>query len=82
MEIVNAALASGEDYVPPCGGSIAVILAPTDATAQVVIGQALAIDVGVSCTTVFDGETAWGGPYPDTQFGGKDWAIYFDYTIQ
>ena len=82
MDIANTAQQFGEGYEPPCGGSIAVILAPTNETAQVVIGQALAIDVGVPCVPVFDGETAWGGPYPDNRFNKKDWSIWFNYTVQ
>jgi hypothetical protein len=81
QEIVAAAYLNGEGYVPPCGGVVAVILAPVNG-AQVIIAQVLTIEVEVPCASVFDGETAWGGPFPDFRFNKKDWSIYFPYTVQ
>jgi len=79
QEIVDDALLNGEGYVPPCGGVVAVVLAPVDETAQVVIGQALTIQVGTECKAIWGEDTAWGGPYPDITFNSKDWSIYFKY---
>ncbi|UCD52870.1 MAG: hypothetical protein JSW27_09565 [Phycisphaerales bacterium] len=80
-EILAAASANGEGYVPPCGGVFAVILAAVSGQ-QVVIAQVTTIEVEVPCVPVFDDETAWGGPYPETRFNDKDWSIYFTYTVQ
>jgi hypothetical protein len=80
-EIVAAAYANGEGYVPPCGGVFAVILAPVG-DQQIIIAQVTTIEVGIPCVPVYRGETAWGGPYPDNRFNDKDWAIWFKYIIE
>lgn len=80
-EIKAAASASGEGYVPPCGGFVAVVLAPVD-NSQVIIAQVITAQVQVACTAEYESETAWGGPYPDFRFNKNDWSIYFKYTVQ
>lgn len=81
-EIVADATANGAGFVPPCGGFVAVILIPVNLQ-QAIIAQITTIQVGVECEAVWEGETAWGGDYPEIQFPGKTWGIYFEYnTVQ
>jgi hypothetical protein len=85
-EIVADAWNNGEDFVPECGGFVAVVLLPVD-SAQATIAQVTTIQVGAECVATWEGETAWGGYYPNyddraIQFLGKTWAIYFPYTVQ
>lgn len=81
-DIVNDAQFNGEDFVPPCGGTVVVIL--VSGTAQTTIAQVKTEELGVQCTPVWSEETAWGGDFSDpyTQFPGKNWAFYFPYTIR
>jgi hypothetical protein len=76
-EIVTAAFASGEGFVPGCGEKLVLILAPVLRWQQPVI-----IWIDPPCEG--GDETAWGGDYFGTplEFPGKNWAIYFAYTIQ
>ena len=55
---------------------MAVILAPVNGQ-QVIIAQVTLIEVGVPCETI--DETAWG---EGLEFPGKNWAMYFEYTVQ
>jgi hypothetical protein len=75
-EILAAALANGEGFVPGCNDLVAVVLAPVN-TNQVIIAQVTLIDVMVPCYPI--DETAWG---EGDDFPGKNWAMYFTYTIQ
>ena len=79
QEILNASLTNGEGFVPGCGEFMGVILVPINLNnwqPQLVI-----IWVEVPCV---ESETAWGGDYFWTplEFPGKNWAIYFAYTVQ
>ncbi|MEJ2251072.1 MAG: VWA domain-containing protein [Candidatus Lokiarchaeota archaeon] len=74
-EILTNAFANGEGFVPGCGDSIAVILAPITGE-QVIITQVTFIDVGLECTPIFQTETAWAD---GLDFEGKNWATYFTY---
>jgi len=76
QEIVDAAIANGEGFVPGCGDVMVIVLGPTITWTQSVI-----IWIEVPCP---DDETVWGGDYFGTplKFPGKNWAIYFAYTIQ
>jgi hypothetical protein len=75
-EILAAAQANGEGFEPGCGDVVAVILAPVNGQ-QVIIAQVTLIEVGVPCETI--DETAWG---EGLEFPGKNWAMYFEYTVQ
>jgi hypothetical protein len=81
QEIVDAALASGEGFVPGCGEVVAVILVPVNGQ-QVTIAQVTFIEVGVPCED--REETAWGGNWNGTAFeepfNGGSWAGWFPYT--
>jgi hypothetical protein len=70
-EIVAAAEANGEGFVPGCGDLIAIIIEPLpEGKVQIVI---VLIPLICGC------ETAWGeGP----GFPGKNWAMYFNYEVQ
>ena len=72
-EILAAANANGEGFVPDCGDVIAVILVPIDGQ-QVTIAQVTLIEVGIEeCVLEYE-ETAWGsGPcaFP------KKWGWFF-----
>jgi hypothetical protein len=73
-EIVNAAKANGEGYVPPCGGYVVVVLLPNDGS------QVIIIPLKPDCTPIYgSGETAWAGTVP---FPGKNWANYLEYIVQ
>jgi hypothetical protein len=77
QEIVDAALANGEGFVPGCGDVIGIILAPEIAWTQSVL-----IWIPVPCAA--KDETVWGGDYfgSPLEFPGDNWAIYFAYTVQ
>jgi hypothetical protein len=76
QEILDAAYANGEGFVPGCGDKMAIILAP-----EFYWQQAVLIWVEVPCA---EDETVWGGDYFGTplEFPGDNWAIYFAYTVQ
>jgi hypothetical protein len=48
-EIKAKAFEGGEGYVPQCGQTVAVILAPTSGTNQVIIAQVTVIDFPIGC---------------------------------
>lgn len=75
QEILAAAIASGEGFVPGCGQMMGIILDPVEWLQPVIIW------IPAPCG---QDETAWGGDYFGTplEFPGKNWAIYFDYTVQ
>ncbi|MEJ2560723.1 MAG: hypothetical protein P8186_31775, partial [Anaerolineae bacterium] len=77
QEIVDAAIANGEGFVPGCGDVMGIILAPETTWTQSVI-----IWIPVPCAA--EDETVWGGDYFGTplEFPGDNWAIYFAYTVQ
>ena len=70
-EILADASANGEGYTPGCGDEIVIILNPVGEVAQIVI-----ITIPVPCPGC---ETAWGDGF---DFPGRNWAMYFTYTIQ
>lgn len=72
-EIVAAAYTGGDDFLPECGGEVAVIVVPGGG-AQVVIAQVTLIEVEVPCDDIE--ETAWG---EGEGFPWKSWAMYFIY---
>jgi hypothetical protein len=76
-EIIAAAQANGEGYVPGCFELIAVILIPFSGeicpSAQAVLIPFVLPCVPVQC------ETAWGF---GLDFPGNNWAMYFNYVIQ
>lgn len=75
QEILSAAYANGEGYVPGCGELMGIILDPVEWRQPVIIW------VGVPCVKE---ETVWGGDYFGTplEFPGENWAIYLTYTVQ
>jgi hypothetical protein len=75
QEILNAAYANGEGFVPGCGEVMGIILDPVEWRQPVIIW------VDVPCA---EDETVWGGDYFGTplEFPGDNWAIYFGYTVQ
>jgi hypothetical protein len=68
-EILAAAEANGEGYVPGCGENMWVILAAPGA-------QPIIIPLPIECGG--EEETAWAAGY---DFPGKNWAMYFTYTV-
>jgi hypothetical protein len=76
QEIVAAAIANGEGFVPGCGDVVVILLVP-----EVTWTQPVFIWVELPCP---EDETAWGGDYfgSPLEFPGKNWAIYFAYTVQ
>jgi hypothetical protein len=78
-EILAAAYANGEGFVPDCGDVIVVILAPVNGQ-QVIIAQVTTIEVEVPCIPIYRFETAWGEG--DEFTVGRDWSMYFMYTVQ
>jgi hypothetical protein len=77
QEILTAAHANGEGFVPGCGDVMGVILIME----QYWWNQPILIWVEVPCA---EDETAWGGDYFGTplEFPGDNWAIYFKYSVQ
>jgi hypothetical protein len=76
-EIVSAAQANGEGYIPGCFDLMAVILFPFSEdicpNAQPVLIPIVLPCVPAQC------ETAWANGF---DFPGKNWALYFTYEIQ
>jgi|PlaIllAssembly_1097288.scaffolds.fasta_scaffold80791_1 hypothetical protein len=77
-EIVAAAYANGEGFVPGCNDLVGIIFQPIDAS-QIIIAQATFAGVGVPCDPIFEYETAWGDGF---DFSGDNWATYFTYIVQ
>jgi len=77
-EILAAAYANGEGFVPGCGDVLGIILAHDPEYGE---HQPVIIWIPVPCA---EDETAWGGDYfgDPLEFPGKNWAIYFAYTVQ
>jgi hypothetical protein len=77
QEILAAAYANGEGYVPGCGEVMGIILIMEEYWWN----QPILIWIDVPCA---EDETAWGGDYFGTplEFPGENWAIYFAYTVQ
>lgn len=75
QEIIDAALANGEGFVPGCGQKLGIIIDPVDWRQPVIIW------IETPCG---QDETAWAGDYfgSPLEFEGKNWAIYFSYTTQ
>jgi len=75
QEILDAAVANGEGFVPGCGDVVGIILDPVEWRQPVIIW------VEVPCP---EDETAWGGDYfgDPREFPGKNWAIHFAYSVQ
>jgi hypothetical protein len=79
-ELIAAANASGEGYMPSeCGDVYGIILAPVN-NQQVLIAQAIIGEVGIPCIEVYCGETAWAGELEVNEFPGRSWAMYFNYN--
>lgn len=76
-EILDAAYANGEGFVPGCNDYLGVLLAPTFSWCSDYCKQIILIQVPVTCGTI--DETAWAS---GTNFPGKNWATYFNYTVQ
>lgn len=80
-EIVDDALAYGDGFKPGCGDVVGVILAPLPICSK----QFILIVVDVPCGV---DETAWGAVWNKDKkvyqydFTGKNWALYFKYTVQ
>lgn len=75
-EILAAADASGEGFVPQCGDIVAVLLVPVNGS-QIIIAQVILIGFEFPCEV--QTETAWGD---GIDFPGADWSTYFNYTVQ
>jgi hypothetical protein len=78
QEIIAAAYANGEGFVPGCDDLIGIIFQPVD-DSQIVIAQATFAGIGVPCDPIFEYETAWGA---GTRFTRTTWATYFTYVVQ
>lgn len=80
-EILAAAYANGEGFVPACGQKVAIILVPTSG----VLAQIVFMEFPISCEPCYRDETAWAGDGDDgplKTFPGSSWALYFNYIIQ
>jgi hypothetical protein len=78
QEIVDAAIANGEGFVPGCGDKLGIILIREG---DWWMYQPILIWVEAPCAK---DETVWGGDYfgEPLEFPGANWAIYFAYTVQ
>jgi hypothetical protein len=77
-EIIAAAVANGEGFVPACNERLLLILVPVNEE-QEIVAQISCISIPVPCVPTGDCETAWGW---GLDFPGRNWATYFTYTIQ
>ena len=71
QEILDAAYAYGEGFVPGCGQAMGIIL-----VAEQLWRQPILIWIEVPCA---ESETAWAD---GLDFPGKNWATYFAYSVQ
>jgi hypothetical protein len=78
QEIVAAAYANGEGFVPGCGDMMGIIVIRDGEWWRY---QPILIWIEVPCA---ESETAWGGDYFGSrlEFPGDNWAIYFTYDVQ
>jgi hypothetical protein len=74
-EILADAFANGEGFVPGCMEWIALILEPLGDWEL----QILFIQVQIPCVPSYETDTAWAAGF---DFPGRNWAMYFAYTIQ
>jgi hypothetical protein len=77
-EIMAAALANGEGFVPACNEKMVLVLIPVNEF-QEIVAQITLIAIPVPCIPTGGCETAWAW---GLDFPGKNWATYFTYTIQ
>jgi hypothetical protein len=77
-DIVEDALVNGEGFIPGADERVAVILEPGLNSAGEFAFQATIAAYDVPTSPVYTGETAWADGY---DFGGKSWAMAFDYTL-
>lgn len=70
----------GEGFVPSCDEDIAIILIPIDPdTGERIPKQTTIVEFPVECTPVYCDETAWAA---GMDFGGNNWAMFFEYCIK
>ncbi|MGB4291491.1 MAG: hypothetical protein WBJ37_01240 [Bacteroidales bacterium] len=80
--ILTEANAYGDNFVPECGGVVAIVLKPigTQNPVQLTLVQVTLIEFPSVCDPVLGyPETAWSAGY---DFGGSNWAKYFIYCIK
>lgn len=78
-EILAGAATSGEGFEPGCMEQMAVMLVPVSANAQIIVAQALVIEVDLECTPILGGqETAWADGDLDFR---RSWASYWEYEV-
>jgi hypothetical protein len=82
-EILAAAAAAGEGFMPGCEETMAVMLVPINANGgqagQVIIAQVTVIEVDLECAPILGGEeTAWAAGEHDFR---RSWASYFEYEV-
>ena len=82
VDQILAEAAPNDGFEPGCNERVAVILQPvaidgTTTDAQITIAQVTFVSVGVPCEART--ETAWADGF---DFDGKNWATWFEYTIQ
>ena len=77
-EIVDDALTNGEGFIPGVDQRIAILLEPGLNSAGEFAFQVTFAAYDVPTSPVYTGETAWADGY---DFGGKSWAMAFDYTL-
>ena len=89
QELYDAAIANGEGFEPGMGDVVGIILQPVDpnanaqvTVAQVTIAQVTLLQLGLECTPIYQTGTAWGEGDEGEDFPGKNWAMYFTYTVQ
>jgi hypothetical protein len=73
-KIMDAALTSGEGFIPGCNQFAGVILRPFDPEKQITL-----IQVETECEQKCNSETAWGD---GIDFPGANWATYFNYVVE
>lgn len=76
-EILDAAWAFGEGFVPTCGHVVAVVMVDDSGTYQTTIFQVTFFELGLPCVPTSNCETAWGEG--EQIRPNKNWAMTFNY---
>ena len=76
---VNGYAPDGGPWVPACGQKIAFIVIPDDGDVQMITGQSLLQEIGISCETEEAGSAWSDGKYGEVFPGSNQWGKYFLY---
>ena len=80
LELMNDAMAHGENYLPSCHGKIAVVVDPQifGTKGQTLIMPMLLTDLGIECKPIGKESTAWALGKSKLPWG---WGTYFEYLV-